>query len=161
MKRVVRYAADMSNVLGNYYVPDHDLEPPEYSDSEYEEDEGKIQLDFNDVEVVVNPDMTWDYVDDTYSWAAGPRSGGWWYLDLSSHSYDISIDRSSVVEYIDSIIEPMMPSEPGTYYLSGEAELWFDVTLEMYDDEVFDKEYDFNYQESSVDNFKASKIQGR
>lgn len=154
MKRVLKYAADMSNVLGNYEVPDHDMEPPEYPDPEYVTDEGRIQLDFANVEVIVNPDMTWEYEDEAYSWARGDGPGGRWYLDLTVAN--VSVDAVSVVEYIDSVIEPMMPSQPGRYYLSGEAELMFDV--EYSEDDLDDADYEFNYQDSSVSNFKASKL---
>ena len=157
MKRVVKYAADMSNVLGNYDVPDHDLEPPEYPDEDIEDVDGRIMLDFDNVAVTVNPDMTWDYEDEDYTWAEGTGRGGRWYMDVTPHT-DITVDRSSVVEYIDSLIEPMMPSQPGQYYLSGEADLWFDVALSMYEDEVTDYDYTFNYRDSSVNNFKASKL---
>ncbi len=155
--KITKYAADMSNVLGNYYVPDHDLEPPEYDDPEEVVEKGSIYLTFEHVAIEIDEKGNWTYEDDTYAWAYGEgRRGKWQVRDVN---VDLTIDPVTVVEYIDSVIEPMMPTDPGKYYISGEAELVFNVTYDMYDDEPYEDSIDYNldYQASDVTNFTCKR----
>lgn len=146
------------SVLGNE-LPDYNINPPEYESPDEVRYPARIELTFNDVEVNVEPNGSWDYAD--YSWADGQGPRGKWVLEPDDLSEKFYLDRNEVIEGIDSIISPMMPIAPGTYYISGQANLTYDVIAERYPDtdEVYihHPTIELNYDESSVDEFTYAR----
>ena len=150
MKISKNFAADMSNV-----VAERNLDPPEYADPVEEVDQGFIEVPFSDVEIEIKKDGSWDYLSlDLFD---GPAPRGSWRIKGTEFNLTLQKDRNSVVEDIDSLIEPMLPAEPGFYYISGDAYLMYDVDISYYADyeepEEGDIDVSFDYQNSEVNNF--------
>ena len=107
---------------GMYDCPDLPLDPPEDNSWEELEDEcDVIELPF-DIDIIIDTDGSWIYVDETCSWAecAYTRSGDWY----TDGNYSIHIGNNmDIVENVDELLEPLLPSEPGAYHISGTAEL--------------------------------------
>ena len=142
------------------------LSPSEYDDPiEHEDSEELIEVEINQIiSVDVDGDYEWD--DDTYVWASPDRSNEEWrsedgvYID----------DKVGVVEHIDDLIIPNVPTRPGKYRVTGLAELIYDVSgIQEYrtnygpDDYESDLDTDhaavsFNFSKSSVKNLKITPV---
>ena len=154
-------AADAFSSLENQY-----LSPPEYDDPiEHEDSQELIEVELDQVITVdVDGDYEWD--DDTYVWASPDGSNEEWrsedgvYID----------DKVGVVEHIDDLIIPNVPTRPGKYRVTGLAELIYDVSgIQEYrtnygpDDYESDLDTDhavvsFNFSKSSVENLKITPV---
>lgn len=142
------------------------LSPPEYDDPiEHEDSQELIEVELDQVITVdVDGDYEWD--DDTYVWASPDRSNEEWrsedgvYID----------DKVGVVEHIDDLIIPNVPTRPGKYRVTGLAELIYDVSgIQEYrtnygpDDYESDLDTDhavvaFNFSQSTVENLKITPV---
>lgn len=147
-------------------LEDEWLSPPEYDEPiEHEDSEELVEVELNQVITVdVDGDYEWD--DDTYVWASPDRSNEEWrsedgvYID----------DKVGVVEHIDDLIIPNVPTRPGKYRVTGLAELIYDVSgIQEYrtnygpDDYESDLDTDhavvsFNFRKSSVENLKITPV---
>lgn len=142
------------------------LSPPEYDDPiEHEDGQELIEVKLDQVITVdVDGDYEWD--DDTYVWASPDGSNEEWrsedgvYID----------DKVGVVEHIDDLIIPNVPTRPGKYRVTGLAQLIYDVSgIQEYrtnygpDDYESDLDMDhavvsFNFSKSSVENLKITPV---
>ena len=142
------------------------LSPSEYADPiEHEDSEELIEVELNQIITVdVDGDYEWD--DDTYIWASPDGSNEEWrsedgvYLD----------DKVGVVEHIDDLIIPNVPTRPGKYRVTGLAELIYDVSgIQEYRTEYGPDDYDsdididhavvsFNFRKSEVQNLKITPV---
>lgn len=156
---------------GSYDVPDRPLDPPE--DNSWEEldsDDEVIELTLDAI-VHIDEDGSWEYDDTNYPWAASPdNKRGDWYTD----EYSVYIgDKTSIVEYVDELLEPMMPAKAGEYHIKGDVTLVFSVEgIEVkrdyfwderhgadYDEEAYtdDAETSFLYDKSHIKNFEITE----
>ena len=149
------YAADMSNVIGSdrdILEDDSRFDPP-VDEQESQESVDVVEIQFEDVQITVLPDSTWDYKDTTYEWAQ-PEDGGDW---VSESGVPLG-DAVEMVEHIDDLIVSMVPSQPGDYIISGKAELYFNiegVVDEDYDFIIDQTDVDYDYDSSRVTDFKC------
>lgn len=147
-------------------LEDQYLSPPEYDDPiEHEDSEELVEVELNQIITVdVDGDYEWD--DDTYVWASPDGSNEEWrsedgvYID----------DKVGVVEHIDDLITPNVPTRPGKYRVTGLAKLIYDVSgIQEYrtnygpDDYESDLDMDhavvsFNFSKSSVENLKITPV---
>lgn len=147
-------------------LEDQYLSPPEYDDPiEHEDSQELIEVELDQVITVdVAGDYEWD--DDTYVWASPDGSNEEWrsedgvYID----------DKVGVVEHIDDLITPNVPTRPGKYRVTGLAKLIYDVSgIQEYrtnygpDDYESDLDMDhavvsFNFSKSSVENLKITPV---
>lgn len=147
-------------------LEDQYLSPPEHDDPvEHENSQELIEVELDQVITVdVDGDYEWD--DDTYVWASPDGSNEEWrsedgvYID----------DKVGVVEHIDDLIIPNVPTRPGKYRVTGLAELIYDVSgIQEYrtnygpDDYESDVDTDhavvsFNFRKSSVENLKITPV---
>ena len=147
-------------------LKDQYLTPPDYDDPiEHEDSQELIEVELDQVITVdVDGDYEWD--DDTYVWASPDRSNEEWrsedgvYID----------DKVGVVEHIDDLIIPNVPTRPGKYRVTGLAELIYDISgIQEYrtnygpDDYESDVDTDhavvsFNFRKSSVENLKITPV---
>lgn len=172
------YIYNLSNVnssetveAGIYDVPDRPLDPPE--DNSWEEldsDDEVIELTLDAI-VHIDEEGSWEYDDTNYPWAASPdNKNGDWYTD----EYSVYIgDKTSIVEYVDELLEPMMPAKAGEYHIKGDVTLVFSVEgIEVkrdyfwderhgadYDEEAYtdDAETSFLYDKSHIKNFEITE----
>ena len=156
---------------GIYDVPDRPLDPPE--DNSWEEldsDDEVIELTLDAI-VHIDENGSWEYDDTNYPWAASPdNKKGDWYTD----EYSVYIgDKTSIVEYVDELLEPMMPAKEGEYHIKGDVTLVFSVEgIEVkrdyfwderhgadYDEEAYtdDAETSFLYDKSHIKNFEITE----
>ena len=147
-------------------LEDQYLSPPEYDDPiEHEDSQELIEVELDQVITVdVDGDYEWD--DDTYVWASPDGSNEEWrsedgvYID----------DKVGVVEHIDDLITPNVPTRPGKYRVTGLAKLIYDVSgIQEYrtnygpDDYESDIDTDhavvaFNFSQSTVENLKITPV---
>ena len=147
-------------------LEDQYLSPPEYDDSiEHEDSQELIEVELDQVITVdVDGDYEWD--DDTYVWASPDGSNEEWrsedgvYID----------DKVGVVEHIDDLIIPNVPTRPGRYRVTGLAKLVYDVSgIQEYRTEYGPDDYDsdididhavvaFNFRRSEVENLKITPV---
>lgn len=162
------YVESSTDVEGTMLPGPGDYDPPEY-DEPVELDEVidyiNVQLD---ADIVINADCSWEYVDDTYSWACPDEKTDDWYSDESGVYLD---DCVGVVEKVDDLMADLLPNEPGTYHVSGNVNLYYSTTgLAEYRDYYPDEDghlcydsipandyADVHYvkQESTLDDFKC------
>ena len=147
-------------------LEDEYLSPPEYDDPiEHEDSEELIEIELDQIITVdVDGDYEWD--DDTYVWASPDGSNKEW---RSEDSVYID-DKVGVVEHIDDLIIPNVPTRPGKYRVTGLAELIYDISgIQEYrttygpDDYESDLDTDhavvsFNFSKSSVENLKITPV---
>lgn len=157
------YIYNLSNITssetveaGIYDVPDRPLDPPE--DNSWEEldsDDEVIELTLDAI-VHIDEDGNWEYDDTNYPWAASPdNKRGDWYTD----QYDVYIgDKTSIVEYVDELLEPMMPAKAGEYHIKGDVTLVFSVEgIEVKRDYFWDERHGSDYDEEAyTDNVETS-----
>lgn len=153
-----------------YDIPDRPLDPPEDDWKPLDSDDEIIELTLDAI-VRVNEDGTWEYDDAEYPWAMSPNNpqGDWYTSD-----YGIYIgDKTTIVEYVDQLLEPMMPFDKGQYHIQGDVTLIFSVEgiqvkRDYFDDEhegisynedayIDEAETTFLYDKSHVDNFEVTE----
>lgn len=147
-------------------LEDQYLSPPEYDDRiEHEDSEELIEVEINQV-ITVDVDGDYEWEDDTYVWASPDESNEEWrsedgvYID----------DKVGVVEHIDDLIIPNVPTRPGKYRVTGLAKLVYDVSgIQEYRTEYGPDDYDsdididhavvsFNFRKSEVQNLKITPV---
>lgn len=147
-------------------LEDQYLSPPEYDDPiEHEDSEELIEIELDQI-ITVDVDGNYEWDDDTYVWASPDGSNEKWrsedgvYID----------DKVGVVEHIDDLIIPNVPTRPGKYRITGLAELVYDVSgIQEYRTEYGPDDYDsdididhavvsFNFRKSEVQNLKITPV---
>lgn len=156
---------------GIYDVPERPLDPPEDDSWEEIDSDDEIVEITLDAIIHIDEDGSWEYDDTNYPWAASPdNKRGDWYTD----EYNVYIgDKTSIVEYVDELLESMMPVTPGEYHIKGDVELVFSVSgIEVKRDYFWDErhgadyyeeaytdnaETEFLYDKSSIKNFEITE----
>lgn len=139
------------------YMPEPNLDPPEYDEPEQLEDESEqIEIPFDCI--IRLTEDGWDYEDETYEWAAGPDRNGSWYSE--EHGVFLG-DKGTMVECIDDMLMTRLPEGSGRFRISGTAILVFNVSgvdkysdfegLDEDGDPIFDETYDTEYADSRFD----------
>lgn len=154
-------------------VPDAPLDPPE-SNVQYTpaaDETESVEVTLADVEIEVYDDGEWAFADGSCPWA-DEESGEDRFSEiypalLLTNSYDI-------IEYCEHLLTPYIPTVPGTYKISCDITLTFDIVgVESaitdywesekygteYDEEINidDAEVDIDYHSSTVENFVATQ----
>lgn len=160
-------AVASANDIGYSSFQDPRLQPPEYDEPEEESTEELVQFSFDEL-VDVDPDGSWDYEDRSYKFARNPDSyDGYWYTgDFNVYFRDVP----GVVEDMDSVLEKNMPMQAGRYRITGDANLYYNVSgIQVYTDYYGPDDYDqtvvqdgvdveFNYGKSHIDNLVVQKL---
>lgn len=156
-----------ANDIGYSSFQDPRLQPPEYDEPEEESTEELVQFSFDEL-VDVDPDGSWDYEDRSYKFARNPDSydGDWYTGDFNVYFRDVT----GVVEDMDSVLEKNMPMQAGRYRITGDANLYYNVSgIQVYTDYYGLDDYDqtivqdgidveFNYGKSHIDNLVVQKL---
>lgn len=157
-----------NNDIGYSSFRDPRLQPPDPLDTVMEDPEIKIISIPLDVIVIVDEDGSWEYEDDSYSWAeSGSSKDGDWY----SNRDDIRIaDKYDVVDWVDELIEVYMPAIPGQYQITADivlkvelsgVEAYYDLYKDgSYDKTIYSDDADISFlpEESSVKNFRFTRL---
>lgn len=160
-------AVASANDIGYSSFQDPRLQPPEYDEPEEESTEELVQFSFDEL-VEVDPDGSWDYEDRSYKFARNPDSydGDWYTEDFNVYFRDVP----GVVEDMDSVLEKNMPMQVGRYRITGDANLYYNVSgIQVYTDYYGPDDYDqtivqdgvdveFNYGKSHIDNLVVQKL---
>lgn len=170
------YSANTS-VQGVYNDPEEErLNPPDYDepttrDTEQQDIEVEINTyiyvkDDTEYDWVTEDAIDYDSADRYYDWA-GPDGNAGDYMTEDGVYLD---DEVGVVEHIDDIISPNVPTRPGLYHITGLATLVYDVSgIDEYrtdygpDDFEVDVDtahavVDFNYHASNVQDLKITLV---
>lgn len=155
-------------------VPDAPLDPPEpkVQYTPVADEIEPVEVILADVEIEVYDDGEWAFADESCPWA-DEESGEDRFSEiypalLLTNSYDI-------IEYCEHLLTPYIPTVPGTYKISCDITLTFDISgVESaitdywesekygsdYDEEIYtdNAEVDIDYHSSTVENFVATKI---
>lgn len=161
-----------SNIqAGAYDFPEPSLDPPEYPEPEEGEETVEVECDINQLEITVDEDGSWEYQRDDFLDEMLTAED-----EITSEEYDVYIrDRSGLIEDFDSIVEPNIPGVPGTYLISCNVKMVYDVTgveiVREYQgkdedgDPIVDEDYytgsadvEFNRNESYITNFYSEEI---
>lgn len=156
-----------ANDIGYSSFQDPRLQPPEYDEPEEESTEELVEFSFDEL-VDVDPDGSWDYEDRSYKFARNPDSydGDWYTEDFNVYFRDVP----GVVEDMDSVLEKNMPMQVGRYRITGDANLYYNVSgIQVYTDYYGPDDYDqtvvqdgvdveFNYGKSYIDNLVVQKL---
>ena len=148
-----------------------------YDEPETLEFEEEIEVPIDAV-IYIDDNGDWEYEDEEYSWAQPDDVDDTW--TVTSYEYpDVEVevgDAVTIVEYIDDLLEPLMPFTPGKFRISGDAILAFKISdVKKYSDyigqdeddgPIFEEEYqtddadvEFLFDKSSIDNFEIEEIQ--
>lgn len=160
-------AVTSANDIGYSSFQDPRLQPPEYDEPEEESTEELVEFSFDEI-VDVDSDGSWEYEDKSYNFARNPDSyDGDWYTG----DYDVYFrDVNGVVEDMDSVLEKNMPMQAGRYRITGDANLYYNVSgIQVYTDYYGPDDYDqtivqdgvdveFNYGKSHIDNLVVQKL---
>ena len=156
-----------ANDIGYSSFQDPRLQPPEYDEPEEESTEELVEFSFDEI-VDVDSDGSWEYEDKSYKFASNPDSydGDWYTGDFDVYFRDIT----GVVEDMDSVLEKNMPMQAGRYRITGDANLYYNVSgIQVYTDYYGPDDYDqtivqdgvdveFNYGKSHIDNLVVQKL---
>lgn len=156
-----------ANDIGYSSFQDPRLQPPEYDEPEEESTEELIEFSFDEI-VSVDSDGYWEYEDKSYNFARNPdRYDGHWYtVDFNVYFRDVT----GVVEDMDSVLEKNMPMQAGRYRITGDANLYYNVSgIQVYTHYYGPDDYDqnivqdgvdveFNYGKSYIDNLIVQKL---
>ena len=101
------------------------LDPPE--DSSWNElDDYQTAIDIVlDAIIFVDDNGNWEYEDDNYSWAKGNGNNGNWYDEENNIYLGSKVD---MVEKTDDLLLKYIPARVGTYHISGDVKLVFDIS---------------------------------
>ena len=139
-------------------LSDDRFNPPEYPDPVFEEGEEDIYVPF-DGQIRVMNDGYWDWVDASYPWSKPSNGSNWW----KGEYYPVDLcDAGAVEEYVRDGISPFVPDHaPGTYLVSGEATITFDVSrqLDEYDEPIIDND-SAQLKDIDIANFKCIPVRG-
>lgn len=158
---------------GMYDYPERPLEDDRPEPDWYED---KVEIEVS-IDAVIDIDDAggWEYEDTTYPWAKSPYDKrGNWYADTEYGEIYVG-DPVDIVEKIDELLEVFLPARQGRYYITGDADLVFNIdnisgTSKYYgnDEEgtpVVENEYytddvdvEFNFSKSSIKNFNIEEI---
>ena len=119
----------------------------------------------------------WEYEDEDFEWAKPKDDEDDWYTETDEYPKLYMCDKYDVVEYVDSLLEVLLPFESGTYHIVGDVNLYFTVTgIVRYhrlpkeesiaeESPVYDEEFDtddadikFEFNDSSINNFNIEKL---
>lgn len=153
--------------VGYSSFQDPRLQPPEYDEPEEESTEELVEFSFDEV-VDVDSNGSWEYEDKSYGFANNPDSydGDWYTEDYNVYFRDVT----AVVEDMDSVLEKNMPMQAGRYRITGDANLYYNVSgIQIYTDYYGPDDYDqtivddgvqvdFNYGKSHIDNLVVQKL---
>ena len=156
-----------ANDIGYSSFQDPRLQPPEYDEPEEESTEELVEFSFDEI-VSVDSDGYWEYEDKSYNFARNPDSydGDWYTEDFNVYFRDVP----GVVEDMDSVLEKNMPMQVGRYRITGDANLYYNVSgIQVYTDYYGPDDYDqtivqdgvdveFNYGKSHIDNLVVQKL---
>lgn len=160
-------AVASANDIGYSSFQDPRLQPPEYDEPEEESTEELVEFSFDEI-VSVDSDGYWEYEDKSYNFARNPDSydGDWYTEDFNVYFRDVP----GVVEDMDSVLEKNMPMQVGRYRITGDANLYYNVSgIQVYTDYYGPDDYDqtvvqdgvdveFNYGKSHIDNLMVQKL---
>lgn len=160
-------AVASANDIGYSSFQDPRLQPPEYDEPEEESTEELVEFSFDEI-VSVDSDGYWEYEDKSYNFARNPDSydGDWYTEDFNVCFRDVP----GVVEDMDSVLEKNMPMQVGRYRITGDANLYYNVSgIQVYTDYYGPDDYDqtvvqdgvdveFNYGKSHIDNLVVQKL---
>lgn len=158
---------DSANDIGYSSFQDPRLQPPEYDEPEEESTEELVEFSFDEI-VSVDSDGYWEYEDKSYNFARNPYSydGRWYTVDFNVYFRDVD----GVVEDMDSVLEKNMPMQAGRYRITGDANLYYNVSgIQVYTHYYGPDDYDqtigqdgvdveFNYGKSYIDNLIVQKL---
>lgn len=149
---------------------------PHYPESEEVGSTEQVSLDL-DADIYIDKNGNWEYEDLEYPWAKPYADMDVWYTDSPDYPSIELCDTSEIVEYVDSLLEPLLPFASGRYHISGKVELVFDVSdiIRYYeylgrgskdeDDDVYDEDFytrdakiEFQFNESSIEDFVIEKL---
>lgn len=155
MKRMIRSS-----------VYERPLEPEDYEDPLVEDDfQEEIELDIDArIHVDVKGNWTYEGPDGGINWAKNPDSSdGVWRAEHDSHVY--IADASTIAEDVDELLVQFVPMDPGTYHVTGYANLLYDVSGLEYFEEDGDVDYltdtadvTFDYDNSELVNIELTKL---
>lgn len=115
-----------------------DFDPPEYPEPSLLDDvEEEFQIEV-DTKIVVEADGNWDYLDQNDTdWAKDETSSdGCWY----GNEYRVKLaDPVEVLEGLDDILTPYIPSKSGTYHIRCYVDFVYELTS-IYDYGKFGEE---------------------
>lgn len=160
-------AVTSANDIGYSSFQDARLQPPEYDEPEEESTEELVEFSFDEI-VNVDSDGCWEYEDRSYKFARNPDTydGDWYTEDFNVYFRDVT----GVVEDMDSVLEKNMPMRAGRYRITGDANLYYNVSgIQVYTDYYGPDDYDqtivqdgvdvqFNYGKSHIDNLVVQKL---
>ena len=110
----------------------------------------------------VRPNGSYSFIDDDTDWASSDDHGDSWY----SEDMIYLDDPSGVADKIEDLIEPNVPMKPGTYRVTGIANLIYIVSgiqeyRTYYGEDDYDSDIDtdfadsrYSFRDSSVENLK-------
>lgn len=126
-------------------VPDYNIDPPEDFELDEVEDTLEIDIEFINVKVSVDSTGSWDY--ESLDFIDIPKDGK---LLSNEYSIEVSLDKDSVSEDLDEVIETYVPGTEGEYYINGAAALVYNITniKSEISDERFDERHGFDYDET-------------
>ena len=149
---------------------------PHYPESEEISGEEQLSLQL-DADIEIFKDGSWEYEDQEYPWATSTSRDGVWYSESSDYPAIELGYPYDIVEYVDSLLEPLLPFKEGRYHISGDVELVFTVSdiIRYYeylgqgskdeDDPVYDEDFyvddaevEFEFDKSSIDNFEIEEL---
>lgn len=126
------------------FVPEPSLDPSEDNRwNEMDDYEAVIELPLDAI-VFVDDDGNWDYEDEDYPWAKGDSKNGDWY-DAENSIY--LGDKVDMVEKTDDLLFKYIPARVGTYHISGNVKLVFDISglEEKVTDAWYDEDHGYDY----------------
>lgn len=129
-----------------YYIPNRDLDPPEDDDYEEETDDTSVEIDVDAI-ITLDEDGIYEY-DTGYAFAECPYTRDKeWYSD----NYDVNIgDSTYIVECLDELLIDRLPDEPGSYHITGSAELFFNVeNIQVKREYFWDERHGSDYDEEA------------
>lgn len=125
-------------------VPERPLDPPEDNRwNEMDDYEAVVQLPLDAI-IFVDDDGNWDYEDEDYPWAKGESKNGDWYDEENSIYLG---DKVDMVEKTDDLLFKYIPARVGTYHISGNVKLVFDISgvEEKVTDTWYDEDHGYDY----------------
>ena len=140
------------------------IDPPEYEDPiELDDQEEEFIITMKDVIIEVNEDGSWDYEDESYDWAKDSGSKIWY---GSEPLTEVKVrEYTDIVEDVDDILYPNIPSDAGRYKINGEVHLVYYLTniyaWEEFNDYVYDQddvEVEFDRSHSFIKDYTVESL---
>lgn len=127
----------------SYYVPDHNLEPPE--------DNGRDIDDSTTIELYIDDDVqvdgtTWNFVNETFAEDE--------YYD---EVYNLYLDdKEGVEDKCLDLLDEYVPTVPGTYHVKAVISLAYDIEAKVYEDYEGNDEDGYPVTETEVSEFSET-----